>query len=59
VGNGALTRCASGSRIIVFDAVYNRFRDMLIERTKQRLEGFGARAVPLQALADYVVERKN
>jgi len=32
---------------------------MLIERTKQRLEGFGARAVPLQALADYVVERKN
>jgi geranylgeranyl diphosphate synthase type II len=32
---------------------------MLIERAKQRLGGFGARAVPLQALADYVVERKN
>ncbi|MEK7715811.1 MAG: polyprenyl synthetase family protein, partial [candidate division NC10 bacterium] len=28
---------------------------MLIERAKQRLGGFGARAVPLQALADYVV----
>ena len=28
-------RCASGSRIIIFDAVYNRFRDMLFERTKQ------------------------
>ena len=27
-------RCASGSRIIVFDAVYDHFRDMLIERTK-------------------------
>jgi aldehyde dehydrogenase (NAD+) len=26
-------RCASGSRIIVFDAVYERFRDMLVERT--------------------------
>ena len=32
---------------------------MLIERAKQRLGVFGARAVPLQALADYVVERKN
>ena len=32
---------------------------MLIERVKQRLGVFGARAVPLQALADYVVERKN
>ena len=31
----------------------------LIERAKQRLGVFGARAVPLQALADYVVERKN
>ncbi len=26
-------RCASGSRIIVFDAVYDQFRDMLIEHT--------------------------
>jgi len=26
-------RCASGSRIIIFDSVYDRFRDMLIERT--------------------------
>jgi geranylgeranyl diphosphate synthase type II len=32
---------------------------MLIERVKQRLGVFGARAVPLQALADYVFERKN
>jgi acyl-CoA reductase-like NAD-dependent aldehyde dehydrogenase len=28
-------RCASGSRIIVFDAVYERFREMLIERTQK------------------------
>jgi len=28
-------RCASGSRIIIFDAVYDQFRDMLIERTKK------------------------
>ncbi len=28
-------RCASGSRIIVFDAVYDRFRQMLIGRTKK------------------------
>jgi alpha-ketoglutaric semialdehyde dehydrogenase len=27
-------RCASGSRIIIFDAVYDQFRGMLIERTK-------------------------
>jgi len=27
-------RCAAGSRIIIFDAVYDRFRDMLVERTK-------------------------
>jgi acyl-CoA reductase-like NAD-dependent aldehyde dehydrogenase len=26
-------RCASGSRIIIFDAVYDQFRDILIERT--------------------------
>jgi len=32
---------------------------MLIERVKQRLGVFGARAVPLRALADYVFERKN
>jgi aldehyde dehydrogenase (NAD+) len=28
-------RCASGSRIIVFDAVYDQFRDILVERTKK------------------------
>jgi aldehyde dehydrogenase (NAD+) len=28
-------RCASGSRIIIFDAVYDRFRDMLVDRTRQ------------------------
>ncbi len=28
-------RCASGSRIIIFDAVYDQFREMLVERTKQ------------------------
>jgi len=28
-------RCAAGSRIIVFDAVYERFRDMLVERTRK------------------------
>lgn len=27
-------RCASGSRIIIFDAVYNQFRQKLIERSK-------------------------
>ena len=27
-------RCASGSRIIIFDAIYEQFRDMLIEHTK-------------------------
>ena len=27
-------RCASGSRIIVFDAVYDRFREMLVEATR-------------------------
>ena len=26
-------RCASGSRIIIFDAVYDQFRELLIERT--------------------------
>ncbi len=34
-------RCASGSRIIVFDAVHDRFRDMLIERTKKLKVGAG------------------
>jgi aldehyde dehydrogenase (NAD+) len=28
-------RCASGTRIIIFDAVYDRFRDMLVERTSK------------------------
>lgn len=28
-------RCASTSRVIIFDSIYDRFRDMLIERTKK------------------------
>lgn len=28
-------RCASGSRMIIFEAIYNRFRDMLVERTNK------------------------
>ena len=28
-------RCASNSRVIIFDAVYDKFRDMLVERTKK------------------------
>ena len=28
-------RCASGSRIIIFDSIYDRFRDMLVDRTRQ------------------------
>jgi aldehyde dehydrogenase (NAD+) len=28
-------RCASGSRIIIFDAVYDQFKEMLIERTER------------------------
>jgi len=28
-------RCASGSRIIVFDTIYDQFREMLVERTKK------------------------
>ena len=28
-------RCASGSRIIIFDSVYDQFRDMLVEWTKK------------------------
>jgi len=27
-------RCASGSRIIIFEAIYERFRDQLLERTR-------------------------
>lgn len=27
-------RCASASRIIIFDSIYDRFRDILVERTK-------------------------
>jgi aldehyde dehydrogenase (NAD+) len=27
-------RCASGSRIIIFDSIYEEFREMLVERTK-------------------------
>lgn len=34
-------RCASGSRIIVFDAVYDRFRDMLVEGTEKLKVGPG------------------
>jgi aldehyde dehydrogenase (NAD+) len=34
-------RCASGSRIIIFDAVYDRFRTLLIERTAQLNVGAG------------------
>jgi acyl-CoA reductase-like NAD-dependent aldehyde dehydrogenase len=34
-------RCAAGSRIIVFDAVYDRFREMLVERTKKLKVGPG------------------
>jgi acyl-CoA reductase-like NAD-dependent aldehyde dehydrogenase len=34
-------RCAAGSRIIIFDAVYERFRDMVVERTKRLRVGPG------------------
>jgi acyl-CoA reductase-like NAD-dependent aldehyde dehydrogenase len=34
-------RCAAGSRVIVFDAVYDRFRDMLVERTRRLKVGPG------------------
>ncbi|WP_029214907.1 aldehyde dehydrogenase family protein [Kallotenue papyrolyticum] len=34
-------RCASASRIIIFDSIYERFRDMLIERTRQLKVGPG------------------
>jgi acyl-CoA reductase-like NAD-dependent aldehyde dehydrogenase len=32
-------RCAAGSRIIVFDAVYDRFRSMLVDATKKMKVG--------------------
>ncbi len=32
-------RCAAGSRIIVFDAVYDRFRELLVERARAQRVG--------------------
>jgi alpha-ketoglutaric semialdehyde dehydrogenase len=32
-------RCAAGSRLIVFDAVYDRFRELLLERTNAQKVG--------------------
>jgi aldehyde dehydrogenase (NAD+) len=34
-------RCAAGSRLIVFDAVYDRFRELLLERTRAQRVGRG------------------
>ena len=34
-------RCASGSRIIIFDSVYDEFRDMLVEQTNKLKVGVG------------------
>ena len=34
-------RCASGSRIIIFDSIYDEFRDMLVEKTKRLKVGPG------------------
>jgi len=34
-------RCAAGSRLIVFDAVYDRFRDLLVERAGAQKVGPG------------------
>jgi alpha-ketoglutaric semialdehyde dehydrogenase len=34
-------RCAAGSRIIVFDAVYDRFRELLVERARAQRVGPG------------------
>jgi acyl-CoA reductase-like NAD-dependent aldehyde dehydrogenase len=34
-------RCAAGSRLIVFDAVYERFRDLLVERARAQKVGPG------------------
>jgi len=34
-------RCASGSRIIIFESIYEKFRDLLVERTKKLKVGPG------------------
>jgi alpha-ketoglutaric semialdehyde dehydrogenase len=34
-------RCAAGSRLIVFDAVYDSFRELLVERTRAQRVGSG------------------
>ena len=34
-------RCASGSRIIIFDSIYDQFRDILVKRTKDLKVGSG------------------
>ncbi len=34
-------RCAAGSRILVFDAVYDRFKEMLVEATRRLKVGTG------------------
>ena len=34
-------RCASGSRIIIFDAIYEKFRDLLVERVAKMKVGPG------------------
>lgn len=34
-------RCASGSRIIIFDSIYDQFRDMLVESTQKLRVGPG------------------
>src|SRR5439155_6662521 len=34
-------RCAAGSRLVVFDAVYERFRDLLVERARSQKVGPG------------------
>ena len=34
-------RCAAGSRLIVFDAVYDRFRELLVERARAQKVGPG------------------
>ena len=34
-------RCAAGSRLIVFDAVYDRFRELLVERARAQRVGPG------------------
>jgi alpha-ketoglutaric semialdehyde dehydrogenase len=39
--SNASQRCAAGSRLIVFDAVYERFRELLLERTAAQKVGPG------------------